>query len=118
MTIINRNQLSAACQPSEPQRAVLTLIVDNSLQKHGLNFPVALIPFVREELPSTLHSTAALSNVCYTLESNEATFESLEQLLAEIGISHNVVNMQEVGGNENETFYHIKLNILENLVAA
>mgnify|MGYP000044115699 FL=1 len=118
MTIINRNQLKAAFQPEQAERALLTLVVDKSLQKFGLNFPVVSMPFVREEVATIKGSFTALSNVCYTLDSDEATFASIEKLLIEVGISHNVVSVEVIGGNVDETFYQVKLNIEAMEVAA
>ena len=68
MTIINRNQLKAAFQPEQAERALLTLVVDKSLQKFGLNFPVVSMPFVREEVATTKgsftnHECETVSNV-------------------------------------------------------
>lgn len=67
MTIINREQLTVATQPSIEHRAVLTLIVDTGMQKHGFSFPIAFLPFVTSEVPSTIGTQNIMSNIGYVI---------------------------------------------------
>ncbi|QHJ14061.1 hypothetical protein FX988_04343 (plasmid) [Paraglaciecola mesophila] len=113
MTIINREQLTIATQPSLASRAVLTVIVDTSMRKHGFIFPLAAIPFVTSEIPSTIGQEGILSNTAYVMDDTENAFTAIENLLIEIGLANNVVMINEIGGNTDETFYKVTLNLTE-----
>ena len=113
MTIINREQLTIATQPSLASRAVLTVIVDTSMEKHGFIFPLAGIPFVTSEIPSAIGQEGILSNTAYVMDDTENAFTAIENLLIEIGLANNVVMINEIGGNTDETFYKVTLNLTE-----
>jgi hypothetical protein len=113
MTIINREQLTIATQPSLASRAVLTLIVDTSMKKHGFIFPLAIMPFVTSEIPSAIGQDGIFSNTAYVMDYEKSIYIAIEGLLSELGLANNVVMVNEIGGNTDETFYQVTLNLSE-----
>jgi hypothetical protein len=117
MTIINRDHLTAAVQPTTQGRCVLTLIIDASYKALGLAFPIVTMPFVSTELPQAIKNQRVITNAYYCLDEAPNTFLAIEKLLVELGLANNVTLVKAIGGNHNETFYQVLLNIEPTLLA-
>ena len=47
------------------------------------------------------------------MDDTENAFTAIENLLIEIGLANNVMMINEIGGNTDETFYKVTLNLTE-----